>query len=104
MRESWLKLVDQVWRPERRHLESCRRARDLHLDARRPLSRVRARALAECELRIERARAEVFAADDGVVTSSMTVLEREWLALSKKDADGEMMELWACIAPSAWLD
>jgi hypothetical protein len=104
MRESWLKLIDQVWRPERRRLDSCRRARDLHFEVRRPHSRARARALAECESRIESARAQVFAANDGVVASNMTVLEREWLTLSRRDADGEMMDLWACIAPSSWLD
>lgn len=104
MRDSWLKLVDQVFRPGRRDLEACRRALEMHFEARRPRSRVRARALAECETRIESARAEVFRADDGIVTSRMTVLEREWLTLSRRDTDGEMMDLWACIAPSSWLD
>jgi hypothetical protein len=53
---------------------------------------------------IEAARAAVFAAGDGVVTSRMTALEREWRRLSRGDRDGEMMELWARIAPRSWLD
>lgn len=64
----------------------------------------RARALAECEARIEAARADVFAARDGVVTANMTALEREWRRVSRGDREGEAMDVWARIAPSAWLD
>lgn len=104
MRDSWLKLVDRVSRPDRKQLERCLVERARHLQTVRPLSHVRARALAECQTRIERARADVFAADDGIVTSAMTELEREWLVLSRRDTDGELMDLWARIVPRAWLD
>ncbi len=38
----------------------------------------RAALLADCERRINEARAAIFAADDGVVSKRMTELEREW--------------------------
>lgn len=60
--------------------------------------------IASCERRIESARAAVFAADDGVVTSRMTDLEREWRMLSRPDPDAGLMDLWARIAPPAWID
>ncbi len=41
-------------------------------------------ALADCERRINEARAAIFAKDDGVVTKAMTDLEREWLTLSTR--------------------
>jgi hypothetical protein len=65
---------------------------------------MRARALAGCQLRIESLRTTVFAANDGVVTSLMTDLEREWRTLSRSDPDGRLMGLWARIAPHAWID
>jgi SAM-dependent methyltransferase len=43
----------------------------------------RAQALADCERRIEDARAAVLAANDGVVTARMTTLEREWRTLAQ---------------------
>ena len=44
----------------------------------------RAMALADCERRINEARAAIFAADDGVVSKRMTELEREWRELSAR--------------------
>jgi hypothetical protein len=44
-------------------------------------------ALADCERRINEARAAIFAKDDGVVTKTMTELEREWLTLSARVRD-----------------
>jgi hypothetical protein len=41
-------------------------------------------ALADCERRINEARAAIFAKDDGVVTKAMIELEREWLTLSAR--------------------
>ncbi len=40
-------------------------------------------AMAECERRIDEARAIVLAKSDGVVTKHMTALEREWLTLAR---------------------
>src|SRR5262249_21783016 len=37
-------------------------------------------------------------------TSRMTELEREWRMLSRSDPDGELMNLWARVAPSSWID
>jgi hypothetical protein len=104
MRVSWLTLVDSVLRPARPGLERCLRARDEHLITRRPFSEERARAIARCERRIETARAAVFAANDGVVPARMTELEREWRLLSRPDPDGALMDLWARIAPTSWID
>jgi len=104
MRDPWLTLVDSVLRPARPGLEQCLREREQHLAARRPQAEERARALAGCEARIESLRAEVFVAQDGVVTSRMTELEREWRTLSRPDRDGELMDLWARVAPPSWID
>lgn len=60
--------------------------------------------MARCEARIEGLRAQVFAADDGVVPARMRELEREWRVLSRTDPDAGLMDLWARIAPSAWID
>jgi hypothetical protein len=78
--------------------------RTRHLVARRVIADARARAIAACEHRIEAARARVFAADDGVVGALMTDLEREWRTLSRPDPDAGLMDLWARIAPSSWID
>jgi SAM-dependent methyltransferase len=43
----------------------------------------RAQAIADCERRIEDARATVLAKNDGVVTARMTDLEREWRTLAR---------------------
>jgi len=78
--------------------------RERHLEARRLFASEQSRAIANCVARIEAIRAEVFAANDGVVTSRMTALEAEWRRLSRSDPDGGMMDLWARIAPSTWID
>jgi hypothetical protein len=64
----------------------------------------RAAAIASCERRIENARRDVFVANDGVVPARMTELEREWRLLSRRDPDAGLMDLWAEVAPSAWID
>lgn len=104
MRDSWLGLVDSVLRPARPHLERCLPERERHLETRRLFGEARARAIASCERRIEAARAAVFAANDGVVGARMTDLEREWRSLSRPDTDAGLMDLWARIAPSSWID
>jgi hypothetical protein len=104
VRELWLNLVDSVLRPARPHLERCVRERERHLAERRHHAEVRAEALASCERRVEIARAEVFAANDGVVTSRMTDLEREWRMLRRSDPDAGLMDLWARVAPVSWID
>jgi hypothetical protein len=62
------------------------------------------RAIAGCVARIESARAAALAANDGVVGWRMTALEREWRLLSRSDPDAGLMDLWARIAPAAWID
>lgn len=104
MRTTWLTLVDSVLRPARPDLERCVREREQHLASQRRFSDARARAIASCERRIETARADVFAANDGVVSARMTELEREWRLLSRPDPDGALMDLWARIAPPSWID
>ena len=104
MRDAWLKLVGDVLRPARPRLEACETERQRHLEAQHAVAERRARAVARCIAEIEAARAEVFAAKDGVVTSRMTALEREWRMLSRVDRDGELMDLWARVAPASWLD
>lgn len=104
MRDSWLELVDSVLRPARPHLERCLRERERHLAARRLIVEERTRAIARCVANIESARAVVFEAQDGVVTSRMTDLEREWRRLSRPDPDAGLMDLWARVAPPSWID
>ena len=104
MRDSWLDLVDCVLNPARPRLELCLREGALHRAAWRLAAEQRARAMADCERRIEAARALVFAADNGVIPSGMTELEREWRQISRWDVDGGLMDLWARIAPGAWID
>jgi len=104
VRDSWLELVDSVLRPARPYLERCVREREQHLAARRSAGDERRRAVAACEARIEAARADVFSAKDGVVGARMTTLEREWRLLSRTDPDAGLMDLWARIAPPAWID
>jgi hypothetical protein len=101
MREDWTRLVDSLLRPVRPRLDECRgEAERVAAD----LAGKRARALADCEVRIESLRAQVFAAKDGVVTAQMTALEREWRRLSRGDRDGELMQVWSRIAPARWVD
>jgi hypothetical protein len=104
VRDTWLKLIDSVLRPARPHLERCLRERETHLATRQLFAEERARRIARCEARIESARAEVFAANDGVITSRMGDLEREWRRLTRPDPDGGMMDLWARVAPVSWID
>ena len=104
MRDGWLKVVEAVGRPLRPRLDVCLAARDAHVESRRAAADMRARAIAQCTARIEAARAEVFAANTGVVTARMTELEREWRMLSRVDLDGGLMDLWARIAPATWID
>ena len=101
MREAWLRVVDSLLRPARPRLAECRAEAERMAQA---FASERARAVADCERRIEALRAEVFAAKNGVVTASMTALEREWRRLSRGDRDGELMDIWARIAPRSWVD
>jgi hypothetical protein len=104
MENSWFELVDCVLRPARPRLDDCICERELHRSARRLVAEERARAIANCVSRIEEARAAVFAADDGVIPSRMTELEREWRRVSRSDPDDGLMDLWARIAPLSWID
>ena len=103
-RDSWVRLVDAVLRPRRPHRERCENARVRYLENQRTCSGARAAAIASCVRRIENARRDVFAANDGVVPARMTELEREWRLLSRPDPDGGLMDLWAKIAPPSWID
>ena len=104
MHDSWLGLVERVLRPARPDLERCLLEGERHRAAGQQLSERRLRALNDCRHRIEAARALVFEADDGLIPSVMTDLERQWLALARVDPDGGLMDLWARIAPGSWLD
>lgn len=104
MLASWLQLVEGVLRPARPALAACLREGERQRVRERSLAAARTQALADCQRRIEIARAEIFAAGDGVVPLHMTDLEREWRAVARSDADGRLMELWARIAPPAWID
>ncbi len=104
MRESWLELVDSaVLRPARPDFSRCARERDAHMAQRCGAAERRAQGLADCQRRIELVRADVLAANDGVVSAQMTTLEREWRMLSRTDAEG-VMDRWARIAPRTWHD
>jgi hypothetical protein len=104
MRTSWQTVVDSVLRPRRPHLARCQVERERHLEERKNHAAERTLAINRCMRRIEDARAIVFAADDGVVGSRMTTLEREWRMLSRRDPDSGLMDLWARIAPGSWID
>jgi hypothetical protein len=104
MRSSRQNVIDSLLRPARPHLERCLGEREQHLTVRRRSAEERARAIKDCERRIERCRAAVLAASDGIVPSSMTDLEREWRRLSRRDPEGGLMDLWARIAPAPWID
>jgi hypothetical protein len=104
MRDPWQVLADSVLQPARPELARCLEERERHLASRAPLDEARARAVAACVAQIESARAQVFAADDGVVGARMTALEREWRTLTRPDPDAGLMDLWARIAPAAWID
>jgi hypothetical protein len=102
--DPWLSLLERVLRPARPDLDRCLREREQHVEARRAVDAVRAQKIAACEARIVALREDVFAAADGVVTSKMTALEREWRALSRRDPDAGLMDLWARAAPPSWID
>lgn len=104
MQDPWLNLLAVPLRPQRPLLAACLRAREAHLASRREAAEARASAIARCTARIDAARAEVFAANTGIVTARMTELEREWRTLSRPDLEGGLMDLWARIAPAAWID
>ncbi len=104
MHDTWLKLVGRVLRPTRSRLEFLERERERHVEEQRALGERRTRAVGRCCARIEAARAEIFAADDGVVSWKMLELEREWRRLSRNDVDGALMNLWARLVPSRWHD
>lgn len=104
MRSSWQKVIESILRPARPHLERCVAERESHLAERRVRTEQRARAIKDCEQRIEFARAAVFAANDGVIPAAMTDLEREWRRLSRPERDDAWMNLWARIVPPSWLD
>lgn len=104
MLASWLELVEGVLRPARPALEMCLCERESYRAREHALAAARSEALADCQRRIETARAEIFAAGDGVVPLHMTDLEREWRNAARSDADGRLMDLWARIAPPAWID
>lgn len=104
MRDSWLKLLDHVLRPSRPLLARSLAERERYAEDQERTARRRAAALKDCEARIEAARSEVFAAGTGVVGARMTELEREWRLLSRPDPDAGLMDLWARIAPSHWID
>jgi hypothetical protein len=104
MRSSWQTVIDSMLRPARPHLARCLAEREKHFSAQRAISEERARAIRDCERRIEQARAIVFARQDGIVPLTMTELEREWRVLSRPDLDGALMDLWARIAPPSWID
>jgi hypothetical protein len=104
MRNPWLEILDRILRPARPDLGRCIAMRELHLAAWRPFSDGLVRAMTNCEQRINDARAVVFAADDGVVGGRMTLLEREWRTLMRRNSEAGAMDLWARIAPPTWID
>lgn len=104
MGEAWLEVVDRLLRPARPRLAQCLEERERHRARRARVDAERRQAIADCERRIGDARARVFAANDGIVGGTMTALEREWRLLSRRDPDAGLMDLWAAIAPEAWID
>ena len=104
MGSDWLELLDCVLRPARPALGRCLAECDRYLEQQRSQRELLARELADCEQRINQARAAVFEAADGVVGARMTELEREWRQLSRRRHDAGVMDLWASLAPSSWLD
>lgn len=104
MSDVWLDLAGSLLRPMRPQATRCLEERERHLAERKRTTDERTRAMADCERRIELARAAIFAASDGVVGASMTDLEREWRKLAKVDPDAGLMDLWARIAPVRWHD
>ena len=109
MQNAWLELLSSETRsavlaPQRQRLALCLEERARHVEAQKSRAEARARAIAACEARIERARADIFRANDGVVSREMTALEREWRLLARRDPDAGMMDLWSRVAPPSWID
>jgi hypothetical protein len=100
----WFAVTERLLRPARPDLDRSAREAEIHRESLRASLDERALALARCVARIESTRAAVFAADDGAVPRLMTDLEREWLTLSRRDMDGELMGLWARMTPRSWHD
>jgi hypothetical protein len=104
MGSDWLELLDCVLRPARPGLVRCLAECDRYLEQQRSQRELRARELADCEQRINQARAAVFRAADGVVGARMTELERQWRQLSRRRNDSGVMDLWAGLVPFSWVD
>lgn len=103
--DEWDRILDGVLRPARPERARCLRALDEYQAARDDHMTTRSRALAEIEARIGDARERALAADDGVVTSEMTRLERAWREASRATPSTRDLErLWARVAPARWLD
>src|SRR5689334_21827466 len=100
MDASWSGLVGAMLRPARPLLLQCRARTEARAIAEHHAAELRARALADCRARIERARTSVFEAGDGVVSAEMTSLEREWRALARAErtAGARTLALWNEIA------
>src|SRR5262245_7119114 len=98
--ESWHDTLDRVLNPVRPDLARCLLERKRHQETQARVAEARVHALMSCERRINEARAAVLASNDGVVTSRMTDLEREWRRLSRARVDPEagIMDLWSRIA------
>lgn len=103
-RDRWFEVVDALFQPRRPDLARCIAERDAHVARRQAFAEARTKEIQENIARIERARAAVFEAKDGVVPAEMTRLEREWKALSRRDPDEALMDLWARLVPRAWHD
>lgn len=104
MEDVWISAARRLSRPARLDLPRCLRARAEHVERLRARERERASARSACEAEIERERARVFGADDGVVSSRMTELERAWRRLSRTDPEAGLMDLWAEVVPRTWVD
>ena len=104
MPASWNELVDSMLQPARPLLSQCRARAEAHGISERRASQRRDRELADCQKRIETARAAIFKAGDGVVGARMTALEREWLAHQRAERSPEerALELWNEMAPRRW--
>ncbi len=104
MHDPWPDLVSKLLRPSRPDAARCARERDGFELERRAMRAEQASAISDCVRRIEEAREQVFAAGDGRVPRTMTDLEREWRRLARVDPEAGVMDLWARVAPAAWLD
>lgn len=101
MESSFHDLARTLLRPTPTRLEHCWAIAAAQQARRRKGTEERTRRLAECERRIEAARARVFAAADGVVREEMTSLEREWRTLAQglRLDPSDVAMLWRAVAP-----